>query len=88
MRKKAVKKILEDLEIKSEKINLSPFLSELLAREYIGKGIIPEKYEDDAFHIAVASANDLDYLYLSITIDISTYLDMIKKIIDRNCIKL
>lgn len=33
---------------------------ELLAREYIGKGIIPEKYEDDAFHIAVASANDMD----------------------------
>jgi len=31
-----------------------------LAREYIEKGIIPAKYEDDAFHIAVASVNDLD----------------------------
>jgi len=34
--------------------------SELLAREYIAKGIIPEKYEDDAFHIAVATVNDMD----------------------------
>ncbi|MDR4509307.1 MAG: PIN domain-containing protein [Candidatus Brocadiaceae bacterium] len=31
-----------------------------LAYEYIKRGIIPSKYEDDAFHIAVASVNDLD----------------------------
>lgn len=31
-----------------------------LAAEYIKRGIIPDKYEDDAFHIAVASVNDLD----------------------------
>mgnify|MGYP001572151248 FL=1 len=34
--------------------------AEILAREYIEKGIIPVKYEDDAFHIAIASVNDLD----------------------------
>jgi predicted nucleic acid-binding protein len=33
-----------------------------LASEYIKRGIIPKKYEDDAFHIAVASVNDLDAL--------------------------
>ncbi len=31
-----------------------------LAYEYIKREIIPIKYEDDAFHIAVASVNDLD----------------------------
>ncbi|MCP4989321.1 MAG: type II toxin-antitoxin system VapC family toxin [Colwellia sp.] len=31
-----------------------------LAYEYIKRGIIPSKYEDDAFHIAVASVNNLD----------------------------
>ena len=31
-----------------------------LAYEYVKRGIIPNKYEDDAFHIAVASVNDLD----------------------------
>ena len=31
-----------------------------LASEYIKMGIIPKKYEDDAFHIAVASVNDID----------------------------
>lgn len=31
-----------------------------LAYEYIKRGIIPDKYEDDAFHIAVASVNNLD----------------------------
>lgn len=34
--------------------------SESLAREYIARGIIPKRYEDDAFHIAVASVNGLD----------------------------
>ena len=33
-----------------------------LAMEYVNRGIIPKKYEDDAFHIAVASANDTDVL--------------------------
>ena len=32
----------------------------VLAREYIEKGVIPLKYEDDALHIAVASVNNLD----------------------------
>lgn len=31
-----------------------------LAYEYIKRGIIPSRYEDYAFHIAVASVNDLD----------------------------
>jgi predicted nucleic acid-binding protein len=31
-----------------------------LASEYIKKGIIPLRYEDDAFHIAVASVNNVD----------------------------
>jgi predicted nucleic acid-binding protein len=31
-----------------------------LAGEYIKKGIIPLRYEDDAFHIAVASVNNID----------------------------
>ena len=33
-----------------------------LSREYIEKGTIPEKYADDARHIAVAVANNLDML--------------------------
>ena len=33
-----------------------------LAKEYIGKGVIPSKYEDDAFHIAIASVNNLDVI--------------------------
>lgn len=32
------------------------------ARKYIEQGIIPEKYEDDAFHIAIASVNNLDVI--------------------------
>ena len=31
-----------------------------LAKRYIAEGIIPERYEDDALHIAVASINNLD----------------------------
>ena len=31
-----------------------------LAHEYIKKRVIPLRYEDDAFHIAVASVNNLD----------------------------
>ena len=33
-----------------------------LAERYIDHGIIPDKYEDDAFHIAIASVNDLDVI--------------------------
>lgn len=33
-----------------------------LARKYIEQGIIPEKYEDDAFHIAIATVNNLDVI--------------------------
>lgn len=33
-----------------------------LASEYIKRGIIPQKYEDDAFHIAVATVNGMDAL--------------------------
>lgn len=33
-----------------------------LAQEYIEKGVIPAKYEDDALHIAVASVNNLDVI--------------------------
>ena len=33
-----------------------------LSRKYIAQGIIPEKYEDDAFHIAIASVNDIDVI--------------------------
>jgi predicted nucleic acid-binding protein len=34
--------------------------SQALAHEYIKRGVIPAKYEDDALHIAVASINNLD----------------------------
>src|SRR5690554_4748401 len=33
-----------------------------LAREYIKEGIFPEKYYDDALHVAIASYNDIHYL--------------------------
>lgn len=33
-----------------------------LSEEYIEKGVIPSKYEDDAFHIAIASVNNLDLI--------------------------
>ncbi|MGI9862887.1 type II toxin-antitoxin system VapC family toxin [Moorella naiadis] len=33
-----------------------------LAGKYVAEGIIPAKYEDDAYHIAVASVNGIDYL--------------------------
>jgi len=33
-----------------------------LAREYMEKGVIPSKYEDDALHIAIASVNNLDVI--------------------------
>lgn len=36
--------------------------AQALAKEYIEKGVIPSKYEDDAFHIAIASVNNLDVI--------------------------
>lgn len=36
--------------------------AEDLAVKYILEGIIPDKYENDAFHIAIASVNDLDLI--------------------------
>ena len=32
----------------------------ILADKYIEEGIIPRKYQEDAFHIAIASVNNLD----------------------------
>ena len=36
--------------------------TEELADEYIAKGIFPEKYRDDAIHVAVASLNNIGIL--------------------------
>jgi predicted nucleic acid-binding protein len=33
-----------------------------LAKEYIKHGAIPERFEDDAYHIAIAVINEMDYL--------------------------
>jgi predicted nucleic acid-binding protein len=35
---------------------------ELLGAIYVSKGIIPEKYKDDATHIAAATVNGLDFV--------------------------
>ena len=59
---KKAKKLIEILN------DLQPFELEFdkecyeLAAEYVKRETIPVKYEDDAFHIAVASVNDLDAL--------------------------
>lgn len=36
--------------------------AEDLSREYIANGIFPEKYSDDALHVALASTNGITYL--------------------------
>ena len=36
--------------------------AQLLAEEYIRKHIIPEKYWNDALHIAIATVNNLDFV--------------------------
>jgi predicted nucleic acid-binding protein len=36
--------------------------AEALADQYIKRGIFPEKYRDDALHLAVATVNDVDIL--------------------------
>lgn len=35
---------------------------EFLSNEYIKEGVIPERYKNDAWQIAVASTNAIDYL--------------------------
>ncbi len=35
---------------------------ESLANQYIRQGAVPESYSEDAYHIAVAVVNDIDYL--------------------------
>jgi len=37
-------------------------LAKELAGKYIQEGIIPQKYQADAFHIAIASVNDMDVI--------------------------
>lgn len=34
--------------------------AKILADKYIQEGVIPQKYQEDAFHIAIASVNNLD----------------------------
>lgn len=36
--------------------------AKILADRYIREGVIPQKYQEDAFHIAIASVNNLDAL--------------------------
>ena len=58
--KEKAKKLIELInEIVSEELPIDDEVLEL-ARRYITEGIIPEKYENDAVHIAVASVNNLD----------------------------
>ena len=35
---------------------------EYLAREYIKNNAIPDKYSEDAYHIAIAVLNEMDYI--------------------------
>lgn len=37
---------------------------EKLADEYVSRGIFPNKYRDDAVHVAVAVVNAMDYLVI------------------------
>lgn len=34
----------------------------ILANDYILHGAVPKKYKEDAFHIAIAVSNDMDFL--------------------------
>lgn len=36
--------------------------AEALAKDYVSNGIFPEKYSDDALHVALASTNGIGYL--------------------------
>ena len=55
------KKQLLSLLVGVEELALTPEC-EKLADEYVKAGIIPEKYRDDAVHIATAVVNAIDYL--------------------------
>jgi predicted nucleic acid-binding protein len=66
-------KVLEEINASSTKEDLLKVVSEFkvlpvtqeaeaLAREYIANGIFPEKYSDDALHVALASTNGIGYL--------------------------
>jgi predicted nucleic acid-binding protein len=46
-------------EVVSEELYVNDEVQEL-AKRYVTEGIIPERYEDDALHIAVTSVNNLD----------------------------
>ena len=43
---------------------LLPLTAEIerIASEYIGHGAVPEGYPEDAYHIAIATINEVDYL--------------------------
>ena len=58
---KAVKLRDQIKRINPEELTLG-YDSQLLAKEYMKRNIIPAKYEDDAFHIAIASVNNLDVI--------------------------
>ena len=58
--KEKAKKLIELInEIVSEELPIDDEVIELAGR-YITEGIIPEKYENGALHIGVASVNNLD----------------------------
>jgi len=48
-------------EIAPEELTLSKDAEDLASR-YISEGIIPDKYENDALHIAIASVSSLDII--------------------------
>lgn len=52
---------MEELAEECEILEVTPEIL-TLAKRYIEAGIIPEKFENDALHIAVASFYNLDYL--------------------------
>ena len=52
---------LMDLTKDFQKLNIDSE-GEALADHYIKRGIFPEKYRDDALHLAVATVNDVDIL--------------------------
>jgi len=49
--------VLQDID--PEELNIDKE-AEALSGKYISEGVIPQKYENDALHIAVASVNGLD----------------------------
>lgn len=55
--KKKMKDLMEDFEV----LELTQEVLDL-AKKYIEEGIIPQKFENDALHIAIASVNRVEYL--------------------------